>query len=159
MPTYKYESESESDGAVQNEFADAASEVSDMGETGPDDTFHFRQSFTKAPRYHIPRENLNETSFLSDYVDEMGMEYLYEEMQEEESLDEDSMIFSEELEEGPNAAESIGGACRIQRESSWLEQVDYTDRAVKRLQVMRKSESLQMPRYIGVDERPRWSIL
>jgi hypothetical protein len=144
MPAYKYESESESDGAVQNEFADAASEVSDMGEAGPDDTFHFRQSFSKAPRYHIPREDLNETSFLSDDVDELEMEQSYdEEMQEEEFLDEDSMIFSDEFEEGPNATESIGGAFRIERRSNWLEQIDYTDRAVKRLKVMSKSESLQ----------------
>ena len=101
MPSYKFDSGSESEPDVGDQ--ELENEVSDDGEPGPDDTFHFRQSFSKAPgRHHAPHsphldEDMNEPSFQTDEGEGLPEES-FEEMQEEEGsyLVEESIITEDE---------------------------------------------------------------
>ena len=75
MPSYKFDSESESEPDIGDQ--ELENEVSDDGEPGPDDTFHFRQSFSKAPRRqhaHPPHldEDMNEPSFQTDEGEDLA---------------------------------------------------------------------------------------
>src|SRR5208282_2780668 len=141
MPSYKFDSDSESEPDLGDQ--ELETEVSDDDEPGPDDTFHFRQSFSKArrrPRAHPPHldEDMNEPSFQTDEGEDLP-EQSFEEMQEDEGsyLVEESIITEDEeedIEEYEN--DPLAAAVRIEKRSNWLEQVDYTDRAVKRLKAI-----------------------
>jgi hypothetical protein len=154
MPSYKFDSESESEPDVGDQEID--NEVSDDGEPGPDDTFHFRHSFTKAPRRqraHHPQldEDMNEPSFQTDEGDDLP-EQSFEEMHEDEGsyLVEESIITEDEeedIEEYEN--DPLAAAVRIEKRSNWLEQIEYTDRAVKRLKAIDIRERM-------LNERIHW---
>jgi hypothetical protein len=146
MPPYKYDSESESE--PEPDVADKQSEheVSDDGEPGPDDTFHFRQSFSKAPRHHahLLDEDMDEPSFQTDEAPEI--DHSYDEMQEDIFSDVDSVVSGENEDEPEYANDPLAAAVRIEKRSNWLEQIEYTDRAVKRLKAIDTRERLQNSR-------------
>jgi hypothetical protein len=142
MPSYKYDSGSESEPEAEDRHFE--NEASDDGdEPGPDDTFHFRQSFTKARRQHAPLydEDTNEPSFQTDEGEDF--EQSYYEMQEEELSNEESFISGAEEEQDEYANDPLAAAVRIEKRSNWLEQIEYTDRAVKRLKAIDARERLQ----------------
>jgi hypothetical protein len=149
MPAYKYDSESEAEEGLENSYGDAASETSDLGEPGPDDTFRFRQSFTKDRRQgRVPlHEDMDEPFFETEDVGEFEMDHSYQEMQEDELLEDGSVAFSEaesdDEQEEAYLSEPIVGTVRIEKRANWLDQIDYTDRAVKRLKAMTTRERQQ----------------
>lgn len=144
MPSYKYDSGSESEPEVEDRHSENV--VSDDGdEPGPDDTFHFRQSFTKSRRQYAPfhDEDTNEPSFQTDEGEDV--EQSYYEMQEDEFSNEESFISGEgeEEEEDEYANDPLATEVRIKKRSNWLEQIEDTDRAVKHLRVINAQERLQ----------------
>jgi len=157
MPSYKYDSESESE--PEEGVKPSQTEISDDdGEPGPDDTFHFRQSFSKNPRRHAPApydEDMNEPSFQA-YQEEEGedeeeeIDQSYGDMQQEESYLEGESILSEDeedVEDDPQYGnDPLAAAVRIEKRSNWLEQIEYTDRAVKRLKAIDSREKMQNAR-------------
>lgn len=155
MPSYKYDSESESE--PDEGGKPSQNEISDDDEgPGPDDTFHFRQSFSKNPRRHAPApydEDVNEPSFQS-YQEEEGedeeeeeIDQSYDEMQQEESYLEGESILSEDVEDEPQYGnDPLAAAVRIEKRSNWLEQIEYTDLAVKRLKAIDSREKMQNAR-------------
>jgi hypothetical protein len=164
MPSYKYASESESDLDDEARHADPPS--SDDGEPGPDDTFHFRQSFSKAssrPRKHAPpppppllddEDMLDNPSFQTEDEDLYGdpppadhpedddemVQELYSAGAEDSIL---SDMDDEEEEEEEGTHDAVASAVRIEKRATWLEQIDYTDRAVKRLKAVDTREQMQ----------------
>jgi hypothetical protein len=151
MPAYKLDSDSESeDEAPQNAYEP---EASDDGEPGPDDTFQFRQSFSKRNQRGYPQQHkyappgeeeddMNEASYQTlGYEDD-----LYEDEMQEEFLsdgDEDHSHFSEELEsELEELDDPLATAVRIEKRPTWLEQIEYTDKAIKRLKSIDQRERL-----------------
>lgn len=159
MPSYKFDSESESepeDG--QHHHPDPP--TSDDGEPGPDDTFHFRQSFSKAssrPRRHVhappppldDEDMLDNPSFRTEedlygetleepYDDEMPEQLYSDEEQESFLSDEEVEDDDEDVTHDPVAA-----SVRIEKRATWLEQIEYTDRAIKRLKAIDTRERLQ----------------
>jgi len=155
MPAYKFESESDSEPELAEKQFD--NEVSDDGEPGPDDTFHFRQSFSKLPRrqHHHPlhhatlpidAEDMNESSFQTDQIDEDVMEESYDEMQHDiYSDEEEEPLEFEGVDDGDEEFDQdpLVSAVRIEKRATWLEQIEYTDRAIKRLKAIDTREKLQ----------------
>jgi hypothetical protein len=135
MPSYKFDSESDSEPKISHRRD--ASPVSDDGEPGPDDTFHFRQSFSKQ-RAPLVDEDMDDPSFQTDEPEEP--ELSYDEMGEDFSELESIMVTDEEpqYEKDPLAT-----AVRIEKRATWLEQIEYTDRAVKRLKAINSRERVQ----------------
>lgn len=134
---------------------ESENEVSDDGEPGPDDTFHFRHSFTKAPRRQHAHpshfdEDMNEPSFQTDEGEDL-LEQSFEEMQEDEGsyLAQESIITEDEEDIEEYAADPLAAAVRIKKRSNWLEQIEYTDRAVKRLKAIDTRERM-------LNERIHW---
>ena len=77
------------------------------------------------------------------------LEQSFEEMQEDEGsyLAEESIITEDEeedIEEYGN--DPLAAAVRIEKRSNWLEQIEYTDRAVKRLKAIDTRERMQNER-------------
>jgi hypothetical protein len=140
MPSYKFHSESDSESEIDEKEYER--EPSDDGEPGPDDTFHFRQSFSKTPRHHahLLDEDMNEPSFQTeeDVVDQS-----YDTMQEDFLSEEGSIITDDEEDEPQFGNDPLAAAVRIEKRSTWLEQIDYTDRAVKRLKAIDTRERLR----------------
>jgi len=155
MPSFKYDPESESeDEFQQNAYAP---EPSDDGELGPDDTFHFRQSFSKGTQRgygqhfkHAPpvdEEDMNEASYQTlGYDDEEEEEDgPYDEEMEEEFISEegeDQSAFSELESELQDLEDPLATAVRIEKRPTWLEQIEYTDKAIKRLKTIEQRERL-----------------
>ena len=155
MPSYKFDSESDSepeDG--QDPHPDPP--TSDDGEPGPDDTFHFRQSFSKAssrPRRHVPvppplddEDMLDNPSFQTEEEDLYGEapeqgEY-DDEMPEQLYSDDAESLLSDEVEE-EITHDPVAASVRIEKRATWLEQIEYTDRATKRLKAIDTRERLQ----------------
>lgn len=142
MPSYKYLSESESESEIDEKEYDR--EASDDGEPGPDDTFHFRQSFSKTPRHHYappPDEDMNEPSFQTE---EEIADQTFDTMQDEDFLSEEGSLITDEEEEEPQFGnDPFAASVRIEKRATWLEQIEYTDRAVKRLKAIDTRERLQ----------------
>jgi hypothetical protein len=135
MPSYKFDSDSESESELQDKQDDTP--LSDEGEPGPDDTFHFRRSFSK--RQAPPGdEEMQEPSFQAD-----DPELSYDEMQDDFS-DVESLEVTEEDEVYGN--DPLATAVRIEKRGTWLEQIEYTDRAVKRLKAIDTRERAQNSR-------------
>lgn len=134
MPSYKFDSESESEPEIPDNDDDG--QVSDDGEPGPDDTFQFRRSFSKqrAPF----EEDMNEPSMNTDDVEDE--ELSYDEMQQDFS-EVESIDVSDEQE--PYGNDPLATAVRIEKRATWLEQIEYTDRAVKRLKAIDSRERVQ----------------
>ena len=145
MPSYKFESDSESEEeAVQSSKVYTRTEEDEDAEPGPDDTFHFRQSFsskTRRPQNAFLDMKMNQPVFDSDeeaaQVDD-GIEQSYEDdnMHEEGEYysDEESLEDDEEIEEESLLHDTEGG--QIQKRATWLEQIQYTDHAIKRLKAV-----------------------
>jgi hypothetical protein len=140
MPSYEFHSESESESEIDEKEYER--EPSDDGEPGPDDTFHFRQSFSKTPRHHapLPDEDMNEPSFQTE---EEIVDPSYDTMQEDLFSEEETIITDEEEDEPQFGNDPLAAAVRIEKRSTWLEQIDYTDRAVKRLKAIDTRERLR----------------
>lgn len=146
MPSFKYASESESE-SEEEQVQEYQPSVSDADEQGPDDTFHFRSSFSRAhrpPRHNDSFQNdesFNDTSFQKTEEDDMDRSY--DTIQDDFLSDEDSVGSdeSELVDHDPLAA-----AVRIEKKGTWLEQIEYTDRAVKRLKAIDTREAQQNTR-------------
>lgn len=141
MPSFKYRSESDSE--PEREERHAGNEASDDDEPGPDDTFHFRKSFPKGhPRHYAPSldEEMEEPSF---QVECSAENISYEEMDDDEEAytEDEASLSNEDVEEG-SVYDPLAAVVRIEKLSNWLEQVDYTDRAVKRLKAIDARERL-----------------
>jgi hypothetical protein len=152
MPSYKFESESDDSDADEHttKLAPHGPPLSDEDdEPGPDDTFQFRHSFSNKPRpthahaYKpvLESDDLDEPSFATDQgYDEPS----YEDMQDDSFCqpmdDHAGSFYSEEIEEGDEEDEEaeytgdpLAATVRIEKRATWLEQLDFTDPAVKRL--------------------------
>lgn len=155
MPSYKYDAESDSEPDEQTEHRGV--EVSDGddgddGEPGPDDTFHFRHSFSKNRPQHAaasPDEDMNDPSFRAgegeegEEEEEDFTDRSYDEMQQDDSyLNEESILSEEEEEALQYGNHPLVTAVRIEKRSNWLEQIEYTDRAVKRLKAIDSRERM-----------------
>ncbi len=147
MPSFKYAPESESESEEEEQVLECDPSLSDADEQGPDDTFHFRSSFSRGHRPHRNNDNFvndtsfNDTSFQKtedDIVDQS-----YDTMQDDFLSEEDSVDSneSEYVDHDPLAA-----AIRIEKKGTWLEQIEYTDRAVKRLKAIDTREAQQNSR-------------
>src|SRR5271156_5031554 len=149
MPTYKYDSASDSEEDIQRQ--EVESEEENDEEPGPDDTFHFRTSFSR--RNHAV--NKHDTSFqTNDTVDDRAEEEdedLYSEHMEAEEDEGD--LFSEEPEDDESLSmeeselehdmeDPFAAAVRIEKRPTWVEQIEYTDRAIKRLKAIDQRERL-----------------
>ena len=155
MPSYKFDSESESESEeAPHNHPDPP--TSDDGEPGPDDTFHFRQSFSKAssrPRRHIPpplddEDMLDNPSFQTEEDDLYGepIEESYEDDLPEQLYSEEeqeSFLSDEGDEEEEITHDPVAASVRIEKRATWLEQIEYTDRAIKRLKAIDTRERLQ----------------
>jgi hypothetical protein len=146
MPSFKYASESESESEEAQVLQYPAS-LSDADEQGPDDTFHFRSSFSRDRRpHHIPDAFVDDTSFNDtsfQKTDDGAMDQSYDTMQDDFLSEEDSVGSDESdfVDHDPLAA-----AVRIEKKGTWLEQIEYTDRAVKRLKAIDTREAQQNTR-------------
>lgn len=153
MPSFKYRSESDSEPDEEEppvvEYQHSV--LSDVDEQGPDDTFHFRSSFSKAQRPHHQQNDsfMNDTSFqetsFQSTEGEENMEQSYDTMQDDYLSDEDSLISEEEESEFVDH-DPLAAAVRIEKKGTWLEQIEYTDRAVKRLKAIDVREAQQNTR-------------
>ena len=159
MPSYKFESESDSEADEAKRPAPRVSVLSDEDdEPGPDDTFQFRHSFSKAPPqraapYRQPppdHEDLTEEpSFQTDQGGECG-DRSFDEMQQDESdydvypeQEGDGSSYSEDaFEEAEYSGDPLAVTVRIEKRATWLEQIDFTDLAVKRLNAIDARERL-----------------
>ena len=157
MPSYKFESESDSEADEARRLAPRMSVLSDEDdEPGPDDTFQFRHSFSKAPRraapYRQPPDDedlAEEPSFQTDQGGEYG-DRSFDEMQQDESdydvypdLEGDGPSYSEDaFEEAEYSGDPLAATVRIEKRATWLEQIDFTDLAVKRLNAIDARERL-----------------
>lgn len=152
MPSYKFEDDSESEqDAVESSKHHTRTEEEDDAEPGPDDTFHFRQSFSSKTRRHqnaFLDMKMNQPVFDSDEEaaeQDEGMEQSYEDdnMHDEQEYysDEESLEDDEEIEEESLLHDAEGG--QIQKRATWLEQIQYTDHAIKRLKAVEARERLQ----------------
>lgn len=166
MPSYKFDSESDSDADEATKLPARAPVLSDEDdEPGPDDTFQFRHSFSKAPRphnahsYRPPTADddeliIDEPSFQTD----QGGEYeepSFNEMQQDGSYYDDGAEdekegasfyseegFEDEDEEAEYGGDPLAATVRIERHATWLEQIDSTDLAVKRLNAIDGREKM-----------------
>jgi len=154
MPSYKYDSDSES----ENELSQTAYQLepSDEGDAGPDDTFQFRQSFSNGQRGYPQQytrampmdEDMNEASYQTyDYEDNEGDDdQPYDDEMQEDFIseeDEDQSQLSEGLEsELQDLDDPLATAVRIEKRPTWLEQIEYTDKAIKRLKAIDQRERL-----------------
>jgi hypothetical protein len=138
MPTFKYHSGSESEEDLPEEVEE---ESEDDGEPGPDDTFQFRTSFSKHAF------NKHNTSVQDPPLDEE--DDLYPEQMDEE--EDEGELFSEEPEDDDSlptepsdlddeASDPFAAAVRIEKRSTWLEQIAYTDKAISRLKAISQRE-------------------
>ena len=149
MPSFKYRSESDSEPEEEEEAVHYQASLSDADEQGPDDTFHFRSSFSKAqrPQHHHQHNDsfMNDTSFqdtsFQKTEDDENMEQSYDTMQDDFLSDEDSLVSDEESEFVDH--DPLAAAVRIEKKGTWLEQIEYTDRAVKRLKAIDVREAQQ----------------
>jgi hypothetical protein len=135
MPSYKFDSESDSEPEISHRRD--ASPVSDDGEPDPEDTFHFRQSFSKQ-RAPLVDADMDEPSFQTDEPSEP--ELSNDEMEEDFSELESIIVSDEEPQYGNDP---LATAVRIEKRATWLEQIEYTDRAVKRLKAIDTRERIQ----------------
>jgi hypothetical protein len=154
MPSYKFDSESDSE---PEDGVDPQHDppTSDDGEPGPDDTFHFRQSFSKAssrPRRHVPvppplddEDMLDNPSFQTEEEDLYGdvpeQDEYDDEMPQQLYSDDAESLFSDEEEQVTH--DPVAASVRIDKRATWLEQIEYTDRAIKRLKAIDTRERLQ----------------
>jgi len=155
MPSYKVDSESESENELPEKVY-SQEHSDDDGEPGPDDTFHFRQSFSKGQRgypqhyNHAPPldEDMNEDSYQTydyDNDEEEEEDQLYDDEMQEDFIteEEDQSDFSEDLEdELQELDDPLAAAVRIEKRPTWLEQIEYTDRAIQRLRAVAQRERL-----------------
>lgn len=162
MPSYKFDSESDSD-PEDGQDPQPDSPTSDDGEPGPDDTFHFRQSFSKAssrPRRHVPvppplddEDMLDNPSFQTEEEDLYGdvpeQDEYDDEMPQQLYSDDAESLFSDEEGDEEVTHDPVAASVRIEKRATWLEQIEYTDRAIKRLKAIDTRERLQ-------DEKVHW---
>jgi hypothetical protein len=164
MPSYKFESESDSEADGATKQHTRAPELSDDDDgPGPDDTFLFRHSFSKRPRPHAPAypptagdddDDLGEPSFQTDQGDQYE-DSSFQEMQQDDSYYEEEEMddgeggsfysdegFEDEDEEPEYSGDPLAATMRIEKRATWLEQIDYTDLAVKRLNAIDAREKL-----------------
>ena len=143
MPSYKLDDESESESELpekqdkQDKQEDALSED---GEPDPDDTFHFRKSFSNK-RAAPQDEDMNEASFQTDDEDPEDPDLSYSQMQEDLFSDRDSIVVSEE--ESQYGNDPLATAVRLEKRATWLEQIEYTDRTMKQLKAIDSRKRLQ----------------
>lgn len=147
MPSYKFESESDDSDADEHtaKLPPHAPLSDEDDEPGPDDTFHFRHSFSNKPRpthataYNPPlgSDDLDEPSFATDRgYDEPSYEDMQDDSFYQHMDDPDRSFFSEEIDEDEEAeytGDPLAATVRIEKRATWLEQLDFTDPAVKRL--------------------------
>jgi len=156
MPSYKFDSESDSEPEDGQDPHHQDPPTSDDGEPGPDDTFHFRQSFSKASsgqRRHVPvppplddEDMLDNPSFQTeeDLYGDVPEEGDYDdEMPEQLYSDDAESLLSDEEEEEEVTHDPVAASVRIEKRATWLEQIEYTDRAIKRLKAIDTRERLQ----------------
>src|SRR5277367_3500582 len=156
MPSYKFDSESDSEPEDGQDPHHQDPPASDDGEPGPDDTFHFRQSFSKASsgqRRHVPvppplddEDMLDNPSFQTeeDLYGDVPEEGDYDdEMPEQLYSDDAESLLSDEEEEEEVTHDPVAASVRIEKRATWLEQIEYTDRAIKRLKAIDTRERLQ----------------
>jgi len=163
MPSYKFEAESDSEADEPKRPPLRASVLSDEDdEPGPDDTFQFRHSFSNAPppRAAPPRqpppddEDLaEEPSFQTDQdgeygnpsFDEMQQDESYYEMypeQEGEGFSYAEDAFEDDDDEVEYSRDPLAAIVRIEKRATWLEQIEFTDVAVKRLNAIDAREKI-----------------
>ena len=155
MPSYKFDSESESE-PEEGHRPPLDPPSSDDGEPGPDDTFHFRQSFSKTStrqRRRVPvppplddEDMLDNPSFQAEEEDLYGeqTEEYDDEMPEQLYSDEpEESILSDEVNEEEPTHDPVAKSVRIEKRTTWLEQIAYTDRAIKRLKAIDTRQRLQ----------------
>jgi hypothetical protein len=157
MPSYKFDSESDSD-PEDGQVPQPSPPTSDDGEPGPDDTFHFRQSFSKAssrPRRHVPvppplddEDMLDNPSFQTEeeedlYGDVPEQDEYDDEMPQQLYSDDAESLFSDEERDEEVTHDPVAASVRIEKRATWLEQIEYTDRAIKRLKAIDTRERLQ----------------
>jgi hypothetical protein len=83
---------------------------------------------------------MNEPSFQTE---EEVIDQSYDSMQEDLFSEEGSIITDDEEDEPQFGNDPLAAAVRIEKRSTWLEQIDYTDRAVKRLKAIDTRERLR----------------
>ena len=151
MPSFKYRSESDSEPEEEEPVIQYQASLSDADEQGPDDTFHFRSSFSKTQRPHLHHHTdsfMNDTSFQEtsfEKTEDVDVEESYDTMQDDFLSDEGSLV-SEEEESEYVETDPLAAAVRIEKKPTWLEQIEYTDRAVKRLKAIDVREAQQNTR-------------
>jgi len=91
---------------------------------------------------------MNDTSFQEtsfEKTEDVDVEQSYDTMQDDFSSDEGSLV-SEEEESEYAETDPLAAAVRIEKKPTWLEQIEYTDRAVKRLKAIDVREAQQNTR-------------
>src|SRR5271154_935657 len=131
MPSYKFDEDSESDEEQTSKVHKrSAAEDEEDAEPGPDDTFHFRQSFSSKTRHPYLDMNMKEAVFDSDddAAEEEAEEGqgMGERSYEDDNMHDDEEYYSdeEELDDDEEEEESLlhdtTEVGQIQKRATWL---------------------------------------